>query len=89
MQWGTGRAARLERPAAGKTGTSQDFRDAWFVGYTPDLVASVWVGNDDSKPMKGVTGGSLPAWIWKGFMIRALKGVPPKRLPGVAWAPNG
>ena len=89
MQWGTGRAARLERPAAGKTGTSQEFRDAWFVGYTPDLVTAVWVGNDDSKPMKGVTGGSLPAWIWKGFMIRALKGVPPKRLPGVAWAPNG
>jgi len=86
--WGTGKNANINRPAAGKTGTSQDFRDAWFIGYTPDLVVGVWVGNDSSKPMKGVTGGSLPSWIWKGFMLRALKGVPPKRLPGVAWAPG-
>ena len=89
IAWGTGKNAKIGRPAAGKTGTSQDFRDAWFIGYTPDLVVGVWVGNDGSKPMKGVTGGSLPSWIWKGFMIRALKGVPPKRLPGVAWAPRG
>jgi len=89
MVWGTGKAARLpDRPAAGKTGTSQDFRDAWFIGYTPDLVAGVWVGNDDASPMKGVTGGSLPAWIWKAFMVRALKGTAPKALPGVAWAPG-
>ncbi|MCZ6860077.1 MAG: PBP1A family penicillin-binding protein, partial [Alphaproteobacteria bacterium] len=86
--WGTGKNAKINRPAAGKTGTSQDFRDAWFIGYTPDLVVGVWVGNDGSKPMKGVTGGSLPSWIWKGFMVRALKGVPPKRLPGVAWTPG-
>ncbi|MEJ2121279.1 MAG: PBP1A family penicillin-binding protein [Alphaproteobacteria bacterium] len=87
MVWGTGKAARLpDRPAAGKTGTSQDFRDAWFIGYTPDLITGVWVGNDDARPMKGVTGGSLPAWIWKGFMIRALKGRSPKKLPGVAWS---
>ncbi len=86
--WGTGKNAKIDRPAAGKTGTSQDFRDAWFIGYTPDLVVGVWVGNDGSKPMKGVTGGSLPSWIWKGFMVRALKGVPPKRLPGVAWTPG-
>jgi len=87
--WGTGKAARLaDRPAAGKTGTSQDFRDAWFIGYTPDLVTGVWVGNDDAKPMKGVTGGALPAWIWKAFMSRALKGTTPKKLPGVAWAPK-
>ncbi len=85
---GTGKNAKIGRPAAGKTGTSQDFRDAWFIGYTPDLVVGVWVGNDSAKPMKGVTGGSLPSWIWKGFMLRALKGVPPKRLPGVAWAPT-
>jgi len=89
MVWGTGKAARLpDRPAAGKTGTSQDFRDAWFIGYTPDLVAGVWVGNDDNKPMRGVTGGALPAWIWKAFMSRALNGVAPKALPGVAWAPK-
>ena len=58
---GTGRRARLLRPAAGKTGTTQDYRDAWFIGYTPDLVAGVWLGNDDNSPMNQVTGGSLPA----------------------------
>ncbi|MGE5146214.1 MAG: transglycosylase domain-containing protein [Candidatus Eiseniibacteriota bacterium] len=83
IAWGTGRGANIGRPAAGKTGTSQDFRDAWFVGYTPDLVTGVWVGNDDSAPMKNVTGGSLPAEIWKGFMSEALKGVPPRNLPGL------
>ena len=55
LESGTGKAARIGRPAAGKTGTSQDFRDAWFIGYTPDLVAGVWVGNDDAGAMKGVT----------------------------------
>ena len=89
MVWGTGKAARLaDRPAAGKTGTSQEFRDAWFIGYTPDLVTGVWVGNDDNAPMRGVTGGALPAWIWKAFMRQALNGVAPKQLPGVAWAPK-
>ena len=77
---GTGKAARLSRPVAGKTGTSQDFRDAWFVGFTAELVTGVWVGNDDSAPMKHVTGGSLPARIWQGFMADALKGVPAHRL---------
>ncbi|MCG8693309.1 MAG: PBP1A family penicillin-binding protein [Minwuiales bacterium] len=76
MDTGTGKTARLDRPAAGKTGTSQDFRDAWFVGYTPDLVAGVWVGNDDGSPMKRVTGGGLPAQVWRGFMLDALKGRP-------------
>jgi penicillin-binding protein 1A len=65
---GTGRAAQLDLPVAGKTGTSQDYRDAWFVGFTPDLVVGVWVGNDDNSPMKGVTGGSLPAMIWHDFV---------------------
>jgi penicillin-binding protein 1A len=78
---GTGKAARLDRPAGGKTGTTQDYRDAWFVGYTADLVAGVWVGNDDRAPMKRVTGGGLPAQIWKGFMEQALRGVPPHDLP--------
>ncbi len=69
---GTGRRAALEgRPAAGKTGTSQDWRDAWFMGYTPDLVAGVWVGNDDNSPMNRVTGGGLPAMIWHDFMMPA------------------
>ncbi len=73
---GTGRAAAIGRPAAGKTGTTSDFRDALFVGYTADLVAGVWVGNDDDTPMRHVTGGSLPAEIWHGFMLAALKGAP-------------
>ena len=80
VSMGTGRAARLNRPAAGKTGTSQDFRDAWFVGFTAELVTGVWLGNDNSSPMKKVTGGSLPARLWKGFMTEALKGVPARRL---------
>ena len=75
---GTGKAARLGRPAAGKTGTSQDFRDAWFIGYTADLVAGVWLGNDDAAPMKGVTGGRLPARIWRDFMSAAHAGRPPR-----------
>jgi penicillin-binding protein 1A len=76
---GTGRAARLNRPAAGKTGTSQEFRDAWFIGFTAELVAGVWMGNDDSSPMKNVTGGSLPARLWRNFMTDALKGTPVRR----------
>jgi len=78
---GTGRAARLDRPAAGKTGTSQDYRDAWFVGFTADLVAGVWLGNDDNSPMKKVTGSSLPAEAWRGFMLAAHKGLPARPLP--------
>jgi penicillin-binding protein 1A len=73
---GTGRAARIDRPAAGKTGTSQDHRDAWFVGYTSDLVAGVWVGNDNGTPMKKVTGGGLPARVWRQFMVTAHQGSP-------------
>ena len=69
---GTGRAARLPNVAvAGKTGTTQDYRDAWFVGFTPDLVIGVWVGNDDNSAMKKVVGGDLPAEIWHDFAARA------------------
>jgi len=68
---GTGRAAKLGIPAFGKTGTTQDHRDALFVGMAGDLVAGVWVGNDDNAPMDGVTGGSLPARIWHDFMAGA------------------
>ena len=67
---GTGRRAALDGPTAGKTGTSQDSRDAWFVGYRPDLVAGVWLGRDDSRPMRDVTGGGLPAVLWHDFMSR-------------------
>jgi penicillin-binding protein 1A len=74
---GTGRAAALAgHPAAGKTGTTQDFHDAWFIGFTKDYVAAVWVGNDDATPMKSVTGGSLPATIWHAVMTAAENGLP-------------
>jgi penicillin-binding protein 1A len=68
---GTGRAARIDGPVAGKTGTTQEHRDAWFVGFTPDLVVGVWVGNDDNAPTKRVTGGDLPARIWHEFITRS------------------
>ncbi len=73
---GTGRKAALPGrwQAAGKTGTSQNWRDAWFVGFTPDYIAGVWVGNDDNSPMKRVTGGDLPAQIWHNVMSQAMKG---------------
>ena len=79
---GTGRKAALPRPAAGKTGTTQDYRDAWFLGYTADLVAGVWFGNDNDSPMRGVTGGSLPAEAWRAFMLAATRGAPVRPLPG-------
>ncbi len=73
---GTGRKAKLDRPAAGKTGTTQDNRDAWFVGFTPDWTAGVWVGNDDGRPMHGVAGGDLPAELWRRVMVMAHQGLP-------------
>ena len=82
---GTGKAARLAgHEAAGKTGTSQDYRDAWFVGYTAHLVAGVWFGNDDNSPTRRVTGGSLPARAWRMVMAEAHKNLPPRPLPGAA-----
>jgi penicillin-binding protein 1A len=71
---GTGKAAALRIPAYGKTGTSQDNRDALFVGFAGDLVVGVWIGKDDNAPLKGVSGGGLPARIWHDFMGRAIKG---------------
>ncbi len=68
---GTGKTARIEVPSAGKTGTSQDYRDAWFVGFTPNIIVGVWVGNDDNSPMRGVTGGSIPAAIWRDIVTQA------------------
>jgi penicillin-binding protein 1A len=75
---GTGTGANIGRPAAGKTGTTSDYKDAWFVGYTPDLVASVWIGNDNDGTLRGITGADKPADIWKAFMNKALSGVPSK-----------
>ncbi|MGH6795883.1 MAG: penicillin-binding protein, partial [Methylocella sp.] len=74
--------------AAGKTGTSQDWRDAWFIGYTSHLVAGVWLGNDDNSPTKKASGGNLPVEIWSRFMRAAHQGVPPQPLPGGLWHDN-
>ena len=74
---GTGGYASLHgREAAGKTGTTQDSKDAWFVGFTTDYVAAAWVGNDNSTPTRNVTGGTLPAYIWRDTMLVAQKGLP-------------
>ncbi|WP_245447385.1 PBP1A family penicillin-binding protein [Methylobacterium sp. 17Sr1-1] len=69
---GTGKNARVSVPAGGKTGTTQDSRDAWFIGFAGDLVVGVWLGNDDNTPMAGVTGGDMPAQIWHDFVAQAL-----------------
>ena len=80
---GTGhRAALADRPAAGKTGTSQGFRDAWFIGYTAQLTTGVWSGNDDGSAMNHVVGGTLPASIWHDVMVAAHEGKPAVPLPG-------
>jgi penicillin-binding protein 1A len=81
----TGTAQRARIPgwaAAGKTGTSQDFRDAWFIGYTGRLVAGVWVGNDDNSPTKRASGSTLPVDVWNRFMRVAHENVPMVGLPG-------
>lgn len=83
LKIGTGRNAAIGGlPAAGKTGTSQDFRDAWFVGYTSELATGIWFGNDDGTPTKKMTGGNLPATTWRRFMASALDGAAVAALPG-------
>ncbi len=82
VAWGTGKRADPGRPAAGKTGTSQDFRDAWYIGFTAEMVVGVWVGNDDGTAMNKVSGGRLPAEIWRRIVTAALEGQPAKPLPG-------
>ena len=88
---GTGRAAMLSIPNYGKTGTSQDNRDALFVGYADDLVVGIWIGNDDNSPLDGVSGGGMPARIWRDFMVQALgKGtVVPRPQPTASPDPEG
>jgi len=81
---GTGKSAQISgRDVAGKTGTTNDYRDAWFIGYTADFVTGVWVGNDDNSKMARVTGGTLPARIWQDYMSAALQDVPVANLPTV------
>ncbi len=82
IQRGTGTAAAIGRPAAGKTGTTDDYRNAWFVGYTPHLSTAVWVGNDDNTPMRRVVGGGIPAETWAAFMRPALA-----KIPAIDWTP--
>ena len=77
VKTGTGKAAALgARPVAGKTGTTSDYRDAWFAGFTADYTSVVWMGNDDNTPTKRVTGGSLPAALWQAYMEDAERGLP-------------
>ena len=83
-EWGTGRRAKLEGiKTAGKTGTTQSYRDAWFVGYTGNFVAAVWFGNDDYGPTKRLTGGRLPAMTWKKFMTYAHQNIELRPMPFV------
>ncbi len=82
MTRGTGRNAQINVPTGGKTGTTQDYRDAWFVGYSADYVAGVWMGNDDASPTKRVSGAGLPAQLWRSVMARAHKGMAPRPLAG-------
>lgn len=78
VNYGTGRNAKLPRPMAGKTGTTSDYKDAWFVGFVPQMVCAAWVGNDDNAPMTNVTGGWMPALMWRDFMKVALRDIKPE-----------
>ena len=81
LQRGTGTGANIGRPAAGKTGTTSDYNDAWFIGFTPDLVTAVWMGNDNNEYLDGVTGSTIPATIWREFMTVAVEKMPWRDFP--------
>jgi len=83
VKYGTGRNANLPRPIAGKTGTTSDYKDAWFIGFIPQLVTACWVGNDDNTPMTRITGGWIPALMWKKFMKKAIAiaDIAPQKFP--------
>jgi penicillin-binding protein 1A len=85
---GTGRAARLSIPSYGKTGTSQDNRDALFIGFAGDLVVGVWIGNDDNSPLRGINGGGLPARIWRDFMAQSIRNAAPAAVPKTRNVPD-
>ena len=80
IKTGTGKNAKIGRPAAGKTGTSQSLRDAWFIGFSSDMVTGVWFGNDDDSPMRKITGGNAPAILWGDFMKKAHENKPISKL---------
>ncbi len=90
IEHGTGTRARLKgRPAAGKTGTTSSYRDAWFIGFTGQYVTGVWMGYDDNKPLKGVTGGGLPAEIWQAVMTEIHDGLPVEPLGNFVFDADG
>jgi penicillin-binding protein 1A len=86
--YGTGKRAAFDWPVAGKTGTSQNWRDAWFVGFTPEFVTGVWMGNDDGRPMRHMTGGDGPARAWRAFMVEAHRGIPVRDFDWLGPAPE-
>jgi penicillin-binding protein 1A len=89
IETGTGgRAALPDRQVAGKTGTTQAARDAWFVGFSADYVTGVWMGYDDNTPLTGVTGAGLPAEIWREVMLRVHDGLPVTPLPMIIPEPR-
>ncbi len=89
VEEGTGRAAQIGRPLAGKTGTTSSNRDGWFIGFTPDLVAGVWLGRDDARAVPGLAGGQAPARAFAAFMRRALAATPPRALAATVDLPEG
>jgi penicillin-binding protein 1A len=87
VEGGTATRAKLSIPVAGKTGTTSNYNDAWFIGYTGNLVTGVWYGNDDNDKMEKMTGGTLPAETWHDYMVRAEAKETPRGLPGIAYNP--
>lgn len=81
VKYGTGKNAKLPRPSAGKTGTTSDYKDAWYVGFIPQLVTATWIGNDNNVPMNRMTGGGIPASMWREYMRLATKDIPAQRFP--------